>query len=188
MKVLVLAGSPRKGGNTDILAEEFLKGAAQEGAEIEKVYLDDFRIRPIGEVADTPAERVDTRADDDFLRVFEKFLVADIVCFASPVYWQGVTAQLKCFIDRFSAYAMKPQYRETIRAKAYAVIATFAGSGEGHWVLDSLRASVDFIDGKYVGEVSVQVRAKGAVKSNAAAMSAARDLGRKAVSSMPEPP
>ena len=184
MKALALLGSPRKGGNSDTLAEEFLKGAKEEGAETEKVYLDDFHIRPIGEVADTPAERVDTRADDDFLKVFEKFLAADVVCFASPVYWQGVTAQLKCFIDRFSAYAMKPQYRETIRGKVYAVIATFAGKGEGHWVLDSLRASVDFIGGKYAGEVSVQAREKGAVKSDAAAISAARALGRKAVSSM----
>jgi hypothetical protein len=52
IKVLALMGSPRKGGNSDILADEVLKGTQQGGAEIEKVYLDDFLIRPIGEVCD----------------------------------------------------------------------------------------------------------------------------------------
>ena len=59
MKVIALIGSPRKGGNTDTLAEEFLRGAREAGAETEKVYLDDFRIRPIGEVGDVSSQRTD---------------------------------------------------------------------------------------------------------------------------------
>lgn len=45
MNVLALAGSPRKGGNSDILADECLRGASEAGADVEKVYLDDLRIR-----------------------------------------------------------------------------------------------------------------------------------------------
>ena len=66
MKVIALAGSPRKQGNSDILADKVLEGAREAGAETEKVYLDDMNIRPIGEVIDKPGERTDPRGDDDY--------------------------------------------------------------------------------------------------------------------------
>ena len=50
-----------------ILADEFLRGAAAVGAGAQKVYLDDFRILPTGELGDRPAERTDPRAGDDYL-------------------------------------------------------------------------------------------------------------------------
>ena len=109
MKVLTLIGSPRKQGNCDILADEVLRGAQEAGAETEKVYLDDLRIRPIAEVIDVSSEREDSRNDDDLPGVLERFLDADIAVIASPVYWLGVSAQMKCFIDRLSSYFRRPQ-------------------------------------------------------------------------------
>jgi len=184
MKVLVLAGSPRKGGNTDTLADEFLRGALTVRAKIEKVYLDDYAIRPIGPVGDVIGQRVDTRADDDFTKIFEAFLGADIVCFATPVYWQGVSAQTKCFIDRLSAYIRKPGYDERIRGKGYAVIAAFGAADEGHWVTEPLKVGVKFLGGKYLGDLCVRAYKKGEVKENAEAVEAAFQLGREAVKKM----
>jgi multimeric flavodoxin WrbA len=104
LKVIALIGSPRKQGNSDILADEVLRGAHEAGAEVAKVYLDDFFIRPIGEVCDNSRERDDPRSDDDFPKLLERFLDSHVVMFASPVYWLGVSAQTKCFIDRLSSY------------------------------------------------------------------------------------
>jgi len=177
MKVLILAGSPRKGGNTDILADEAARGARESGAQVEKVYLDDFRIRPIGEVGDVIGQRVDTRADDDFLAVFGRFTEADAVIFATPVYWQGVSAQTKCFIDRLSAYIKKPGYR--IGGKAFAVITTFGAPDQGKWVTESIKPAVKFLGGTYAGDLAVCVTKKGEVRANAGAMKAAYELGRK---------
>ncbi|MFX0030892.1 MAG: flavodoxin family protein, partial [Candidatus Hermodarchaeota archaeon] len=108
MKVLALIGSPRKKGNSDLLADEVLKGAKALGATIDKIYLDDFLIRPIGEVIDDSRNRVDIRADDDYPKLLERFLEANLIIWATPVYWQGVSAQMKCFIDRFSPYFNNP--------------------------------------------------------------------------------
>ncbi len=183
MKVLVLAGSPRKGGNTDILADEFLRGAAEAGAEVEKVYLDDFAIRPIGEVGDVLGGRDDVRSGDDYLSVLEKFLAADVVLFATPVYWQGVSAQLKCFLDRLSCYIRKPGYDERMRGKGYAVVTTYGAADEGHWVTEPVKAGVRFLAGRYLGDVCAQAYNKGDVAKKPEALAAARALGEKAVES-----
>jgi multimeric flavodoxin WrbA len=72
--------------------------------------LDDYYIRPIAEVCDRSPEREDTRSDDDFLKLLEVFLDSDIIIISTPIYWQGLSAQLKCFIDRMSSYWRRPLY------------------------------------------------------------------------------
>jgi len=84
LKALALIGSPRKGGNTDCLADAFLEGAAEAGAEVEKIYLDDLNIRPIAEVCDDFSMRVDLRADDDWRKVMHKVIEADVLVWGAP--------------------------------------------------------------------------------------------------------
>jgi len=184
MRVLVLAGSPRKGGNTDVLADEFLRGAKDAGAKVEKIYLDDLRIRPLGLVGDSPARRVDVRAGDDFLKAFRRFIAADIVCFATPVYVQGMTAQMKCFIDRLSAYKWRRAYRRKVSDKGYAVITAFGAPGEGKWVTAPIKAGVENLGGMYIGALSIVAYKKGEAKKNPRALAAAYALGAKAVRRM----
>ena len=126
MKALALIGSPRKGGNTDMLADEFLRGAREAGAGIEKVYLDDLHIRPIAEVGYDMAARVDLRADDDFLPLLKRFLAADLVAIASPVYYQSVSAQMKCFVDRWSAYVGQGWFKEGFAGKGFVALCPHA--------------------------------------------------------------
>jgi len=185
-RVLVLLGSPRKGGNTDILGDEFLRGAAEAGALTEKVYLDDLHIRPIGEVGDRSADRVDSRADNDFLSVLGRFLDADVVCFASPVYWQGVTAQLKCFLDRLSCYFRRADYVRRFAGKGYAIITAFGQTNPEHgkWVTEPMKVSVEVLGGRYLGEVSVSVYKKAAVRAMPQALQAAFELGKKCAESI----
>lgn len=186
MRVIALNGSPRKGGNTDILVDEFLRGAAEAGAECEKVYLDDLHIRPAAELGDVQAERVDLRADDDHRRVLDRVIAADIVVIGSPVYWQGVTAQMKCFVDRFSCHYAQAWFNEGMRGKGWAVIVPFGASdpAEARWVTEPVKVWVGHFKGAYLGEVAVTAFRKGAVREMPKALQAAYDLGRRAVSRM----
>jgi multimeric flavodoxin WrbA len=118
MEVLALIGSPRKGGNTDIMADELLRGAGRAGAATSKIYLDDHLVRPIGEVCDNSREREDPRSDDDFPALLERFLSADVVVWSTPVYWQGPSAQMKCFLLLQSATL----YRAIPRQGAHRVV------------------------------------------------------------------
>jgi len=186
MRAIALLGSPRKGGNSDLLAEAVLRGAEGAGAVGEKVYLDDYTIRPIGEVCDNSRQRDDPRADDDFPGVLDKFLEADLVVLATPVYWAGVSAQLKCFIDRLSSYFNRDPYAQRLRGKGYVVVTTFGRQDPAHgqWVTEPLKLCVEFLRGRYLGDLCVSVYEKGKVAESPDSLQAAHDLGHRAVQTL----
>ncbi|MBE6031537.1 MAG: flavodoxin family protein [Firmicutes bacterium] len=103
-KVLVLAGSPRKGGNSDRLCDEFIKGALESGHEVEKIYVCDKKINFCTACRQCNAEPRCFVHDDDAQEIFEKFRDADVVAFGAPVYFYGINAQMKTLIDRAVAY------------------------------------------------------------------------------------
>jgi multimeric flavodoxin WrbA len=183
VKVLALLGSPRKGGNTDLLSARVLEGAQHSGATTRKIYLDDWRIRPIGEVCDNTRERKDPRDDDDFPKVLDALLEADLIVFATPVYWAGVSAQLKCFIDRLSSYFRRRPYSERLAGKGYVVVTAFGREDPDHgkWVTDPLKLCVDVLNGRYLGDVTVSVYRKGEIREMPEALKSAYELGMKAV-------
>ena len=186
MKAIALLGSPRKEGNTDILASEVLRGAQDAGADIEKVYLDDLWIRPIGEVCDNSREREDARNDDDFTGVLERFLDSDVVVFASPVYWQGVSAQLKCFLDRLSSYFRRPPYAERFDGKGYIVVCTFGRKEmeHGDWITRPMKLAVEVLRGEYLGDICASVYEKGRVREMPDVLALAYEMGKEAVAQM----
>ncbi|MBN2004698.1 MAG: flavodoxin family protein [Anaerolineae bacterium] len=186
MKVIALLGSPRKEGNTDILAGEVLRGAQDAGAEIEKVYLDDLWIRPIGEVGDNSREREDPRDDDDFPNLLERFLNSDVVILASPVYWQGASAQMKCFIDRLSSYFKRPPYAEKFDGKKYIVVCTFGREEVGYheWITRPMKLTVELLRGEYFGDLCVPVYQKGHVREMPDVLTAAYEMGRAVVTKL----
>ena len=99
-RIVVLAGSVRKGGNTDLLAGAFAKGAA-EHHEVELVSVADHRIAPcIGCNSCFGREDHSCFQNDDMTKVYEKLRQADTVVIASPVYFYGISAQLKALVDR----------------------------------------------------------------------------------------
>lgn len=184
MKAIALLGSPRKGGNTDLLADEFLRGAADAGAEVEKVCLDDLWIRPIAEVDDVLAERVDLREDDDFPALLDKVLAAEVLVLASPVYWQGVTAQMKCFVDRWSCHFRRDAFQCGMRGKVIVVLCAFGvkNLAHGEWVTGPVKEWAKVLKADYFGDVCVSAHEKGAVRSMPDVLQRAYDLGQRAVS------
>ena len=103
MKIIILQGSPNKKGSTSILAESFAKGAVEAGHKVERFDLAKMNIHPcIGCVAcgyEGPCVQ-----KDDNQQIREAILGADMVVFATPLYYYGMSAQLKILIDRFCAF------------------------------------------------------------------------------------
>ncbi len=98
-KVLILSGSPRKDGNSDILCNEFMKGALESGNEVEKVFIAEKKIAPC--LACYACRKNGVCAiKDDMAEIMQKLINADVVVMASPVYFYSISAQLKALIDR----------------------------------------------------------------------------------------
>ncbi len=186
MEVLALCGSPRKHGNTDIMAEAVLDGARTAGATTAKVYLDDYWVRPIAEVADNSRQRDDPRRDDDFLTLLERFLSADVVIWATPVYWQGPSAQMKCFLDRLSSYFNHPDYVGRFRGKGHIVLCAFGRPEREHgdWITRPMQLTVETLHGRYLGDVCASVYQKGKVNDMPEVLKSCRELGLGATRKM----
>ena len=101
MKVVILNGSPRKGGNTEIMAETFAKAADKH--EVEILNIAPMNIKGCLGCKYCYAHQGECVQKDDMSKVLEILKDADMVVFASPIYWFDITAQLKTVIDRLYA-------------------------------------------------------------------------------------
>jgi multimeric flavodoxin WrbA len=103
MKILALMGSPRKGGNTDILIDQILLGGREKGHFGEKLYLYDYDTLPCIDCRrckkDLPCPHQDGAS-----HIFQKMEEADALIFGTPIYWYGPTAKMKLLIDRLRPY------------------------------------------------------------------------------------
>jgi len=109
MKIVCLYGSARKKGNSAVLARHFLDTAEQRGAQIEEVYLNGLNLRGCQGCNRCKIDLETCVLKDDLAPVLDAVFHADLVVFASPVYYGDVTAQLKMFIDRSFCY-LRPGY------------------------------------------------------------------------------
>lgn len=99
MNVLAISSSPREGGNSDVLCDQFLKGAAESGHATKKIRLEEKGIAPCLACMSCAEEHVCVQ-DDDMAEIFAALLAADVIALASPVYFYSICAQMKTMIDR----------------------------------------------------------------------------------------
>ena len=100
MKVLILSGSPRKGGNSDILCNEFAKGAIAAGNAVEKIRVAEKKISPCLGCYYCSEHGGKCVYKDDMADILQKIIDCDVLVLASPVYFYSMCAQLKMVIDR----------------------------------------------------------------------------------------
>lgn len=98
-KVLILSGSPRRNGNSDILCDEFMKGALEKGNDVEKIRVAEKNIGYCRACYGCRGTGVCV-IKDDMAEILEKMIEADVLVLASPVYFYSIDAQLKTLIDR----------------------------------------------------------------------------------------
>lgn len=136
--VLIISGSPRKGGNTDLLCDAFARGAEEAGGNVEKIFLSDYRINFFSEADEQRVGDRANEAEDDVPMLVDKMVRADIIVLASPVYYMNITGQLKTFIDRTFG-----RYRE-MKDKEFFYITACADPEEStaEWVINAFRGFV----------------------------------------------
>jgi multimeric flavodoxin WrbA len=189
MKVLGLFGSPRRGGNTEILLEEALKGAEGEGAEIERLYLSDLKITPCTECHGCD-ETGDCVILDEMQKIYPKLLEADIIILASPIFFYGVTAWAKTLIDRSQALWAKKYLvndpamgKKGKRRKGFFIS---VGATKGQKVFEGAiltgKYFFDALNAEYTGELVYRgVDGKGEILKHPKALEQAREAGRRLV-------
>ncbi|MHB8066147.1 MAG: flavodoxin family protein [Ruminiclostridium sp.] len=121
--VLILSASPRRGGNSDLLCDQFLLGAQEAGNQTEKIFLRD---KKIGYCTGCESCYISHKCvqKDDMAEILEKMIAADVIVMATPVYFYTMDAQIKTLIDR-----TVPRYEE-ITGKEFYFIVTAADSSK----------------------------------------------------------
>lgn len=99
MKIVAFNGSPRKGGNTQLLLQEAVRGAKEQGAEATVFDLNWMNIKPCQNCGGC-AETGKCIIPDNMQRVHEEIRAADRIIVASPIFFFGLTGQMKIMIDR----------------------------------------------------------------------------------------
>ncbi len=189
MKVLGLFGSPRRGGNTDLLLEEMLRGAQSREAEIEKIFLSEWDISGCRECRKCEIDG-NCVIQDQMQKLYPKLLQADYIILASPIFFYGVTAQAKRMIDRCQAlWARKYILRKTSvqeensRRKGWFIsVAGSRGEKVFQGAILTVRYFLDALNVEYVGELTFRkIDAKGAIKKHPTALKEAFQAGQRLV-------
>jgi len=120
MKVIGIVGSPRKNGNTNILVQQVLEGAAEAGAETRNFFLNEMNYRGC-QGCNYCKEHEKCKLEDDLVEVFDDLATADGVVFGSPIYFSQFTGQMRLFLDRCFSL-VNPDFSSRIPAGKKAVL------------------------------------------------------------------
>ncbi|MDG6222331.1 MAG: flavodoxin family protein [Candidatus Bathyarchaeota archaeon] len=124
MKILALIGSPRQGGNTDLLVNRLLDGAKSNGYDTEKLYLYDYNISLCTDCRNCKKGDYVCCINDEMSTFYDAMESADVIVFGTPIYWYGPTAKMKMLIDR-----MRPFVENKKLAGKRAVIVSPSAEG-----------------------------------------------------------
>ena len=174
-KVLILSGSPRKGGNSDILCDQFARGAAQAGHEVEKIRVAEKNIGYCRACYACKESGVCV-IRDDMAGILQKMIDADVIVLASPVYFYSIDAQLKTVIDRSVARWTEVKDKEFY----YIVTAADEANASAETTIACFRGYADCVEGAREKGVIYGMGAyeKGEIKGSPA-MSEAYEMGKK---------
>jgi len=187
VKVVGLMGSPRSGGNTDILLDAALEGAREAGGEAEKVVIGKLDLRACRE-CDSCMETGECVVSDGMVKVYDLLRSLDVLIVASPIFFSSVTAQTKTLIDRCQCiWARKYLLNAPIGGGRRRVGAFLAVGGRQRAGFEHAAAVVRTFflsaDIEYAGELTFPgIDEKGAILGHPTALREAKELGRRLVS------
>jgi multimeric flavodoxin WrbA len=193
-KILGVGGSPRKGGNSDILMGQILKGARDEGATTEEIRLRDYQFQPCIGCEQCRKNKQCTGLLDGMQLIYPKIREASGLVVVTPIYSYNMTALMKSFIDRlYSFYNFSDQrpghWSSQLagqgREAVIAVIGEQASHQEGGMdlTLETLRRSIEALGYEIIGELPVLgVFHKGRIRQYPQILEQAYGLGRQLAS------
>jgi multimeric flavodoxin WrbA len=184
-KVVVLLGSPRKKGNSAVLAEQIKNGAESAGAEVETIFLQGLNIAPCQSCY--ACQKPDSKGcaiDDDMQPIYHKLIAAGAWVFASPVYWFTMSAQTKILLDR--CFALPAYEKDPFSGKRVAVAMSYGDSDPfNSGCVNALRTFQDafrYVGAKIAGMVYGSANEPGEIRSDGTLMQRADELGKKLAS------
>jgi len=183
VKVLGIMGSSRRDGNTNDLLDVALRGAAEGGAEMEKIVLLDYHVHHILNCADCKAEGECPR--DDWPIIRDKIFAAEGLIWATPVYWYSVSGLIKVVLDRLccTMYWYDTGYfYEKLKGKAAAVLVTLEEQPRfAEHLLGSMKMTINYDFCKWIdlGHVIAYGGSRGIAIKNEEAVRQAYELGQR---------
>ncbi len=188
MNIIVFSGSPRKGGNTDLLADAFVAGATSHRANVEKIRLIELKYSPCIECGGCD-ETGKCILKDDLTEIYPKIESADVVVLASPMFFYNITANSQALVERSQAFWVR-QYvlkQGEIGGKRRQGIFLSAGATKGKLLFDGslrvMRYFFDAIGGDLAAALLIRgAEKKGEIKEIPGALETAERLGSCAAS------
>jgi multimeric flavodoxin WrbA len=183
-RVLGIVGSPRRGGNTDILVDEVLKAAEKAGARTEKIMLSDFDIAPC-RACYTCRSEGKCVIDDDMHGLLGKMEASGVWVLGTPVYWWGPSAQLKAFVDRWFSKAGDEEQMQIFKNRR-VILAVPMGDADpktGRHVVGMFEDALAYVGADLFASIlAAGSYDKGDVKRDTEAIQAARKAGQDVLS------
>ena len=187
LKVLGLASSPRRHGNTELLLDQVLAGAASKGAQTEKVILCTMTLDPCDE-CEACYETGRCIVQDDYQLLYPKLIKAERIVLAAPIFFMGLPAQAKAFIDRCQCFWARKYVLEDplpptdtgVQRQGFLVSTAGGPKTSFQCAARSMKAFLDTLDSTYGGEVTFRgIDEKGAILNHPTALEDALALGKK---------
>ena len=179
-KIFGFVGSPRKGGNSELLTKELLKTAEQNGAETEIIRLAEYDLKPCDACLSCRKTRK-CKIDDDGEKLYSKVMEADGIVLATPVYFGSCSPLTKIFIDRMGYLARAQEGGLPLNNKVGSALVVARRAGANFAYAQVLYFFL--ISGMIVPGVSYWTiaygREKGEVLNDKEGVDTAREMGKK---------
>jgi multimeric flavodoxin WrbA len=175
MKVLGLVGSPRKGGNTDLLVSAVLYGAGASNHEIEKLFLYDVDISPCVDCRGCKKGTFQCVLKDGMKLLYPKLEEADVIVFGTPLYWYGPTAKMKLMLDRLRPYVASKKLKGK---KAVLVVPSEEGADTCSCLVGMFDLSLKYLGVSLAGKILAKASEKGEVRGQPNVLDEAFRLGK----------
>lgn len=170
--ILLISSSPRKNANSDILCEEFMRGAQESGHSVEKIRLAESDINYCTGCCTCIGKPGNCVQNDDMNGILEKILAADVLVLASPVYFHSFNGHMKTFMDRVC-----PIYPLIHDKDVYFIVAAAGGNIPVSNAFKTFRFFTDCLDVTEKGTVAVTGVWGEGEASGSRAMKEARSMG-----------
>lgn len=175
MKILGLIGSPRKGGNTDLLVEKILEGASAVGHSTEKLYLYDMNFSPCVDCRGCKKGNLQCVVNDGMQTLYPKLIDADVIIFGTPLYWYGPTGTMKNMMDRLRPFVLSKKLKGK---KAILVVPSQEGSSACSSIVEMFELTFKYLGINFVDKLLVTAYEKGEVVNKPDVIQKAFKLGK----------
>lgn len=166
-KVVVISSSPRKGQNSDTLCDEFVKGAIDGGNDVVKYFLEDIEFSSCKACYKCKTPEMKCFQDDGIAEILDDMMAADVIVYATPVYYFEMCGTLKMFFDR-----CYPIFRHLENKDFYIIMAAGSSCGDA---LTGLKSFIGFAKNPTIKEV---FEVLGNVKSQGDVLKKVYDAGK----------